>query len=58
MSLADRLADKGKEYELNALAAEERGDLVTATCFSTIAIAFHEFANVLFSEALEERDVA
>lgn len=44
--VADRLRQKAAEYELNKLAAEDRGDLA-APMFATIAVALYEVAEAL-----------
>lgn len=43
---AERLRERARDYELNALAQEERGDATAATSFASIAIALHEYAAI------------
>lgn len=51
--MAEVLRERSREYELNALAADERaqaGDQeehIAAQCFFTIAVALRELADVL-----------
>jgi hypothetical protein len=51
---AERLQEKAREYELNKLAAEERGDVHAALCFAAVAIALYE----LYEAELSEREAA
>lgn len=47
----DKLRDKARDYELNALARADSGDTAAATQFTTIAIALFEVAEILEQEA-------
>jgi hypothetical protein len=53
LTLAEVILARSREYELNALAADERAqaghreDHVAAQCFFTIALALRELADVL-----------
>ena len=53
MLSAERLQEKAREYELNRLAAEERGDKAAALSFATVAIVLYELADLTLTE-LEE----
>jgi hypothetical protein len=44
---ADRLREKAREHELNALAARERDDTATAYGWSLMAIVLYEVADAL-----------
>jgi hypothetical protein len=50
---AERLREKAREYELNRLAAEERGDITAALSFATVALVLYELAELAMRE-LEE----
>jgi thioesterase domain-containing protein len=51
---AERLREKAREHELNALAARERGDdMISAYGWSLMAIVLYEVA-----EALDDHDEA
>lgn len=53
MTAAELLLQRSREYELNALAADERAqtgtkdERIAAQCFFTIALALREVADVL-----------
>lgn len=53
MTAAELLLQRSREYELNALAADERAqtgtkdECIAAQCFFTIALALREVADVL-----------
>lgn len=49
----EALRDKGRDYELNALAAKERGDTVSHAMFSALAMAMFELADVFDAELAE-----
>lgn len=57
--MAEVLRERSREYELNALAADERAqagdreDHVVAQCFFTIALALRELADVLTEQDAE-----
>lgn len=53
MTVADRLLDKAHEYELNAAAAQERGEVDAANGFHAIEIVLRELAEVFEDDDLE-----
>ena len=57
MSAVDHLRREANTYELNALAAKERGDTFAEAQFVTIAIVLHEVAFALEAER-EEAEAA
>jgi hypothetical protein len=50
---AATLREKAREYELNQLAAQERGDKAAALSFATVALVLYELAG-LDAEEYEE----
>lgn len=49
----EKLREKARDYELNALAAKERGDAFGGGYFAAIAITLFEVADVLEAELAE-----
>lgn len=47
MTLPETLHEKGRDYELNALAHGDRGDRESVIGFLAAALVFHELANIL-----------
>lgn len=54
MILSASLREKAHGYELNSLAARERGDLMSASAFQTIAIVLYDLADTFEQAELEE----
>lgn len=52
-AVVEKLLAKAHEYELNAAACEERGDVLGEQGFHAIEIALREFAEIV-DEVLEE----
>lgn len=45
--VVEQLRERARTYELNSLAAADRGDVVTATSYTTVAITLFEIADSL-----------
>lgn len=55
---ADRLRQKAKEYELDALACDERNDHVGAAGFRAVALALNEAATIEVDLSMEGLEAA
>lgn len=51
--VVEKLLEKAHEYELNAEAAKERGEIESANGFRSVEVALREFADVV-DAVLEE----
>lgn len=52
--VAEKLRERAHEYELNAAAAEERGEIDSANGFHAVEVALREFADVVETTLDEE----